>query len=511
MCGLVGVVGKIGLKEEQAFQTLLFLDLLRGQHSTGFVGIRRKTYNSEDISIDVEKKATDAVSFMKQSANFQKNGMTYANYIALLGHNRYATVGSVNDANAHPFVANHVIGMHNGTLDKYSSTDKNLDKYDVDSEALFNSLSEKPLRDTMKEVSGAYSLVWIDKEQNRIHFLRNSERPLSFCYVNDRKTLLYASESWMLIAAIDRHDLQEESEIFNTKPNIHYFWDYGSYLSVKNEQKLTLRYEKEEVEAAPKKSRPVTRIYTTSTTYQNNYAGYQRAASSHDRVEGFVSKFGVGHAKIVPFYLVTPPDDIISQLTSDKGFVKLEGRVLLEDVDSGGAKIRLSGGPEDAKKFVLDHYNYVLFASVFSVQPEYEESINATTYNAQTSCSSVTAAMSWDTIKPLTKETSGSFKTNLKDRYLDLVGYNKDKKNSSTITTFTVGGRVYTSEEYVNLLKKGCSWCSESVFNFEDYHRIAHTSTGEIICHSCRPQVLRSDVLEQTELSFPTRTISRTH
>ena len=35
MCGLIGVAGKIGIKENRAFQYLIQLDVIRGPHSTG--------------------------------------------------------------------------------------------------------------------------------------------------------------------------------------------------------------------------------------------------------------------------------------------------------------------------------------------------------------------------------------------------------------------------------------------------------------------------------------------
>lgn len=199
MCGLVGVAGNVTSISDKIFRTLLILDTLRGEHSTGVAAIR---------------KNTEEVYLAKQLGNpFElfndKRYDTAVNSInkVLIGHNRFATRGAVNKANAHPFENDLVVGAHNGTLDnKYSLVDHNL--FDTDSEALYNHIKEKGLSDLLSIMKGAWALTWWNKEEETLNLLRNSQRSLYLCYSKDESTVYWASEDWMLQQALLRNNTE---------------------------------------------------------------------------------------------------------------------------------------------------------------------------------------------------------------------------------------------------------------------------------------------------------------
>lgn len=233
MCGLVGVAGAMGLKEEGAFKTLLKLDVLRGEDSTGIAAL--STFGG----VTVCKQAVNSIEFL---AGKKPNAAFYGVNRILLGHNRAATKGKVVDENAHPFVYGDIIGAHNGTLNAWAGL---LDgkTFDVDSKAIFNHMSEEGVTDLWKKLNGAAALTWIHKTRKTINFLRNSKRELHYTHSKDGKTLFWASEPWMLYVALGRAGL-EHGEIFEFKTNTHYEFspEKGLELKVRELEPYTFVY-----------------------------------------------------------------------------------------------------------------------------------------------------------------------------------------------------------------------------------------------------------------------------
>lgn len=214
ICGLVGVAGRITAKEEGAFKDLLKIDALRGEDSTGVASI--------DASGDVVvEKAVgnpyDFLSLRRVEKLFHKTNRV------LIGHNRWATSGIVNKANAHPFEFDTLVGVHNGTL-KARHNLKFMKDYTVDSEQLYANIESEGLDETIAKVEGAYALVWWDKEDETLKMLRNSERPLVFTITEDKKCMFWASESWMLSMMLARNGIKH-GDLFTVAVDKLHTWD----------------------------------------------------------------------------------------------------------------------------------------------------------------------------------------------------------------------------------------------------------------------------------------------
>lgn len=210
MCGLVGMCGFLEHKHKNMMKELLFLDTLRGKDSTGLSVVDR------DRTILTRKMTVPGYEFIEYPS--VDKAMSHGDQI-WIGHNRFRTRGDVSKANAHPFevLDNNddvlLVGAHNGTIDNKWDLERQLNgkKFDTDSEAVFNLLVEAPnFKEAIKSLKGAWALVWWDPTTNSVHFCRNKERPLVYAFSEDRKVLMWASESWMLINTARRCNVDLE-------------------------------------------------------------------------------------------------------------------------------------------------------------------------------------------------------------------------------------------------------------------------------------------------------------
>ena len=101
MCGLVGVVGStMSFVDSKVFRQLLYIDALRGPHSTG---VSTNNINGE---VETFKRALNASDYLQLKLGEKISSKVTGDF--LLGHNRYATQGAIDDNNAHPFTYGNV-------------------------------------------------------------------------------------------------------------------------------------------------------------------------------------------------------------------------------------------------------------------------------------------------------------------------------------------------------------------------------------------------------------------
>ena len=216
MCGIVGVAGFLGRKEKDVFCDMLVFDSVRGAHSTGILGVDTKgecllSKAVGDTYVLFDRKQTDKT-------------LNHATTL-LLGHNRFATVGGITHNNAHPFDFSTLVGAHNGTL-RNAWALPYAKEYSVDSQRLFACIEEKGLAESIGMTLGAWTLVWYDKINGSINFLRNEERPLSYCFAENGKDLFWASEGWMLSAALGRNEVKHtEVKVVPIDTHMEFFLD----------------------------------------------------------------------------------------------------------------------------------------------------------------------------------------------------------------------------------------------------------------------------------------------
>ena len=215
MCGLVGMAGDIDKEDRQMFRQMLIVDAIRGHHSTGVASATPK--KGEML---IFKKALNPVDFM-QLRGFDQV-CDWSSQI-LMGHNRYATVGKINNATAHPFEVEGVVGAHNGTLQQWYNLPDAKD-FEVDSECLIHNIAVHGFKDTMPKVQGAFALTVYDENTHELHLLRNKERPMYFGYKEDRSVMYWASEAWMIRNMAARCGIKLAKQIQQPKEHMLLTW-----------------------------------------------------------------------------------------------------------------------------------------------------------------------------------------------------------------------------------------------------------------------------------------------
>jgi len=208
MCGLVGVAGNLGKKDEDFFRQALYADTLRGSHNTGAAFVR-----ANDVVL--AKCEGPAIHLLNQG-DFNRACTPFAK--VMLGHNRHATVGDKTEANAHPFEFDRIVGAHNGTLDfEARRALEDYEKFGTDSEALYHNINLHGIDAVIPEMRGAWALTFWDKKAGNLTLLRNRERPLSYAFNKAGDTIYWASEHEMLRWLLVRNQIDFETILI---PNV---------------------------------------------------------------------------------------------------------------------------------------------------------------------------------------------------------------------------------------------------------------------------------------------------
>jgi len=238
MCGLICVIPKKshGFTKEliDVFDMLLFADQIRGMDSTGVFMVER------DGTMSLAKEASNATEFRATKTYQDILSQAFRTGVALVGHNRAATRGEVSDANAHPFVVDDTITLvHNGTL--YGDHKKLADTV-VDSHAIAHVIHNHndDVTAALKEINGAYALIWHDFKAQTINVIRNSQRPLHWMETDDAWIWASADDMLMWMVAKFRLKLVSEVQMLSPSTLVTYKRNKGTWDLTTQELDLTV-------------------------------------------------------------------------------------------------------------------------------------------------------------------------------------------------------------------------------------------------------------------------------
>lgn len=213
MCGLIGVAADYVIdKHKNIFNQMLWCSTLRGFDATGVFAVQ-KEFTKKDVFLHHYKKALFAPIFIGQPG--YQELIKERDIKVLAGHNRAKTFGDNSDDNAHPFTFSNVIGMHNGTLTHCPG----FNKYPTDSESLYRSINDLGIDETISETRGAYALVFFNRQDHTLNFLRNKERTLYITSDLSNNELYWASEFGMLTWLLGRNNISHQ-KIVSLKENL---------------------------------------------------------------------------------------------------------------------------------------------------------------------------------------------------------------------------------------------------------------------------------------------------
>lgn len=211
---------------DKVFKDMLRVDVVRGPHSTGIATVN---FNGDVKSVKKVLLPDDLLSLQ------QTKDMINENNKVLLGHNRWATMGGIDNNSAHPFHLDDLVGAHNGTLKGKWRLPKEYDAK-VDSEHLYRTIEGEGVDKAWELTDGAAALTWYDIKTKKLHFLRNNERTFFYAFTEDNKNLLWASEAWMISCCAARHGVKlgkiEATEL-NTLYSFDPFGEVNKYTTKK--------------------------------------------------------------------------------------------------------------------------------------------------------------------------------------------------------------------------------------------------------------------------------------
>lgn len=236
MCGIVGAFGKITPLRKKVVEEMFLIDIYRGIDSCGMALVHNN-------GVDVVKDKAFPDDLMREEGYIQssnKDGL-----VAMIGHNRWATRGSTELKNAHPFKHSPITLVHNGTVWTHKFI-KTYTEADTDSERIALAIRDETIEKVWPKVDGPATLVWWNEEMKKLNMITNGKRPMFFMELYDGENnadmdgILFASEAWMIRSACKRHEHPFNiKDLYFPKPHVLYEFDDNNgvgYTSTKLEE-----------------------------------------------------------------------------------------------------------------------------------------------------------------------------------------------------------------------------------------------------------------------------------
>jgi len=201
MCGIVGYIGK-----NDTTKILL----------NGLKELEYRGYDSAGIAV-LNKDRIDVFKALGKLCNLEKKisaNNTIESYDLGIGHTRWATHGKPTELNAHPHLGEYSYVVHNGIIENYKELKEELIKNghnfvsQTDTEVIvhlfedyYNKINDtkKAFEDTIKRLSGAFSILLITKVDPTKVFFFKSGSPLIVALGKEENEVLFSSSDAPLI------------------------------------------------------------------------------------------------------------------------------------------------------------------------------------------------------------------------------------------------------------------------------------------------------------------------
>jgi hypothetical protein len=319
ICGIV-IAGSRAMtpRDVGVFEKLLYADTFRGPHSTGVFCRREHLIKGKGyVRIPMWKEAVPGPEYLETydwtalSTGFGTTN-NYPNF--LVGHNRWATQGAINDVNAHPFKYGNITLVHNGTLmDQTLLPDSQ--NFEVDSENICHSIEKIGGDETIQKLDGAFVLIWHDSKDDTLHIIRNEERPFHLAKIVGGDWF-GASEEDMLLWILARGKIPNNiDKHFECEVGTEYIFDVSTGFELVKEVKHSL----------PDHWTSYSAGGWGDEWYDNRYGGGRGTYSSNSR------DFGAEVGNVTPISsVVTPTQGLdlhpkVNRLLREEGIKKVFG------------------------------------------------------------------------------------------------------------------------------------------------------------------------------------------
>lgn len=225
MCGIVGFITDkdqaVSWEMKKFITQGLYVDLLRGEDATGIMyGLHWPADGSIRHAGFVRHPGPSFVFLGMKDTKKVLEDMRDHRFV--VGHNRAATIGSNKMSNTHPFQEKPITLVHNGTIQgthRLPAGGTAKLNVDVDSHAICYNLAAHNVEEVVAQMEGGYALVWHDGRDDTVNIIRNSDRPMHFAQIKDRRTVMFASEGLMLQWLAARNNIKI-GPMYSPKPGV---------------------------------------------------------------------------------------------------------------------------------------------------------------------------------------------------------------------------------------------------------------------------------------------------